>query len=76
MEVEIINPIEYPGWDDLLLTNDQSSFFHTSAWASVLVESYSYTPLYFTIIEAGKLSALIPLMEIKSFLTGKRGILH
>ena len=74
MEVEIINPIEYPGWDDLLLTNDQSSFFHTSAWASVLVESYSYTPLYFTIIEAGKLSALIPLMEIKSFLTGKRGI--
>ena len=30
--------------------------------------------MYFTSIEDGKLSALIPLMEIKSFLTGKRGV--
>jgi hypothetical protein len=71
-EIQIINPIEYPGWDELLLTSTQSTFFHTSAWAKVLSESYKYKPLYFTIIEKGMLSALIPVMEINSFLTGKR----
>ena len=74
MHLQIINPLEYPNWDELLLTNDQSTFFHTSAWAKVLCESYKYKPLYFTSIDNGKLSALIPFMEIKSFLTGKRGV--
>ena len=34
----------------------------------------NYKPLYFTSIDNGKLSALIPIMEIKSFITGKRGV--
>ena len=74
MNIQIINPIEYPNWDELLLTNEQTTFFHTAAWARVLHESYNYKPLYFTAIEDGKLSALIPIMEINSFLTGKRGV--
>ena len=74
MNISIINPIEHPHWDDLLLTADRATFFHTSAWARVLSESYGYKPLYFTIIEGGKLAGLIPVMEIKSFLTGKRGV--
>ena len=31
-------------------------------------------PLYFTVIEDGQLTALIPLMEINSLLTGRRGV--
>lgn len=74
MNIEIINPIEYPGWDELIATNDQTTIFHTSAWARVLHESYGYKPLYFTAIENQKIVSLIPLMEVKSFLTGKRGV--
>lgn len=74
MSLQIIDPTTYPGWDDLLLSTPGSSFFHTSAWAQVLSESYGYTPLYFTIIENGKLRALVPLMEVNSILTGKRGV--
>ena len=74
MNIQIINPIDYPNWDNLLLTNDQTTFFHTAAWAAVLSEAYHYTPLYFTVIDNHKLSALIPVMEINSFLTGKRGV--
>ena len=74
MNIQIINPIEFPTWDDLLLTNQETTFFHTAAWAKVLSESYRYKPLYFTIIENGKLIGLIPVMEIDSFLTGKRGV--
>ena len=74
MDIQIVNPITYPGWDELILSNGGCSFLHSSVWARVLVESYGYTPLYFTVIENGKLQALVPIMEINSFLTGKRGI--
>ncbi|MCK5171116.1 MAG: hypothetical protein KAQ75_14655 [Bacteroidales bacterium] len=71
---EIINPIEYPNWNKLLLTNENYSFFHTSGWANALCESYKYKPLYFTEIENDKLTGLLPVMEVSSSLTGKRGV--
>ncbi len=74
MSLQIINPITYVGWDDLLLSAPGYSFFHSSAWARVLFESYGYTPKYFAIIDNGKLLALTPVMEVNSFLTGKRGV--
>ena len=74
MNLQIFNPIQYEAWDELLLTNEKTSFFHTSGWAKVLHESYGYTPVYITSIEDGKLINLIPMMEVKSILTGKRGV--
>lgn len=73
-KLQIINPLHYTGWDELLQTYSESSFFHTSAWAKVLHNSYHYKPLYYTVVENGKLSMLLPVMEIKSALTGKRGV--
>jgi hypothetical protein len=58
----------------MLLRAPGASFFHSSAWARVLSESYGYTPMYFTVMEGDRLRALIPLMEVNSFLTGKRGV--
>jgi len=72
--VSILKPLDVAEWDDLLLACDCATFFHTAAWAHVLSGSYGYTPLYFTIIENGRLTGLIPAMEIDSFLTGKRGV--
>jgi hypothetical protein len=74
MPSQPINSIEYQGWDDLLLTHPKTTFFHTAAWARVLTESYNYKPLYFAILESKRLLGLIPVMEIRSFLTGKRGV--
>jgi hypothetical protein len=71
---KIINPIDYPKWDELVLSTKGYSFFHSSAWAKVLHQTYGYTPHYFTIVEDGKLLALFPMMEIRSILTGKRGV--
>jgi hypothetical protein len=72
--LQIINPIEYPNWDELLLTNENYSFFHTSGWAKVISESYNYKPLYFTEIANNKLTALIPIMAVNSPFTGQRGV--
>ena len=74
MSLQIINPITYPHWDDLLLSHDDYSFFHSSSWARVISESYKYKPLYFTSINNGKLETLVPIMEVNSLLTGKRGV--
>lgn len=70
----IINPVKYPHWDEILLSTEGYSFFHSSSWADVLKETYDYTPFYFSIITNDKILALIPFMEINSFLTGRRGI--
>jgi hypothetical protein len=74
LNVEIIDPRSFPGWDALIEGAPQASIFHTAAWARVLSESYGYRPLYFAAVESGRLVGLIPVMEIDSFLTGKRGV--
>lgn len=70
---QIINPTEIENWDDQVSGLPGSSFFHGRAWAKVLAQTYDYRPVYFTEREAG-LSAVIPMMEVSSFLTGKRGV--
>jgi len=74
LQLDIINPLNYKGWDELLMSAEGYSIFHSRAWARVLHDSYQYHPLYFTIIDGGKLSALIPVMEVKSAVTGRRGV--
>jgi hypothetical protein len=74
MQLSIINPLNYPNWDDLVLSTDKCSIFHSSHWARVLSESYGYQPLYFVKIADGKLNMLFPFVEINSLLTGKRGV--
>jgi hypothetical protein len=74
MKVDVINPIEFEGWDDLVLSNPEYSFFHSKAWARVICDSYDYKPFYFALIDGNKLKVLIPIIEISSMLTGKRGV--
>jgi hypothetical protein len=74
VKLEVLNPLKFDDWDELLLTSESYSFFHTSLWAKVLCESYKYRPLYFTAIDNRRLSALMPVMEINSLLTGRRGV--
>ncbi len=63
-----------PGWDAMVMAHPQSSFFHGSAWARVLSDSYGFKPRYLTLTSERHLNALLPLMEIDSVLTGRRGV--
>jgi hypothetical protein len=69
-----INPLQEGGWDKMLMACPAASFFHTAAWARTLQNTYDYTPVYFTLREAGRLRSLLPVMEVDSWLTGRRGI--
>lgn len=74
MNLKIINPLDVPHWDDLVLDHIEPSVFYTSSWAKVLKTSYGYSPKYFTAEKGGMLSALLPVMEVRSSLTGRRGV--
>jgi hypothetical protein len=74
LNINITDPLSFPAWDSLILSCPGHSVFHSSAWARVLCEAYHYTPIYFTVIDQDELAALVPLMEIRSLLTGRRGV--
>src|SRR5438105_4313215 len=71
---QTINPLEYAGWDSLLSTHNENAFFHSSAWARVLHASYGHQPFYFCRISDSQLHALLPVMEVSSWCTGRRGV--
>lgn len=72
--VKRVNPIQFQDWDKLLVQHPHHSFFHCAAWAKVLESTYGYTPTYFAINKAGAVHSLLPLMEVDSWLTGRRGV--
>ncbi len=72
--IQIVDPLGQMHWNELVLSHKDRSFFHSSNWAQVLSETYRYKPLYFLIVANNILSGLVPLMEVDSRLTGKRGV--
>jgi hypothetical protein len=73
MRLEVVNPLSIPGWDEALGEWSGASFFHTEKWARVLADSYGYKPAYLR--SAGRpAEVMVPLMEVDSFLNGKRGV--
>lgn len=70
----LLDPLTHPAWDDLVEAHPGSTFFHGSAWARVLQETYGHRPFYFCRLADGQLKELLPIMEVSSFWTGRRGV--
>ncbi|AFH50158.1 Hypothetical protein IALB_2455 [Ignavibacterium album JCM 16511] len=70
--IKIINPSEIADWNNEILRLNNYSFFHSGEWALVLSDTYKYKPVYFCLFKNNILSSVVPAMEIKSTLTGKR----
>lgn len=74
LQVTVENPRNNKNWNRMILDFKGSTVFHTANWANLLSESYGYHPSYFTVLQEGRMKACLPVMEIKSFITGKRGV--
>jgi len=72
-DIQILNPINYNHWDELVGKSPDCSFFHTAAWIRVLSESYHYAPVCF-VSDDKENPSIIPFMDVKSILTGRRGV--
>jgi len=73
LNLQILNPANYNNWDELVRRFSDCSFFHSVAWIKVLSESYHYTPACF-VSDKNDDVAVIPLMEVNSAITGRRGV--
>lgn len=73
-ETRFIDPRSDGTWDSLILKHPEHTFFHSTAWAQVLCRSYGHKPFYLQLCERGELVALLPLLEVNSRLTGRRGV--
>ena len=74
VSLETFDPTTHQGWDTLLSAHSGRSFFHSSAWAKVLRDSYGHRPFYLGQTVGGQLVTLLAILEVASPLTGKRGI--
>jgi hypothetical protein len=74
LEMRICDPVHNPGWDHLVALHRDAGCFHTSAWAKVLQQTYNHHPFYLRFSRGRRLTALVPLMEVRSPFTGRRGV--
>jgi len=58
-------------WDTRLQSFPDATFFHTSAWLNVLQATYGFEPHH--VVLDGRQNGLLPIVEIDSWLTGRRG---
>ena len=73
LRVEVVNPLS-PQWDREELSHPAANVFHLSAWAKVLTTTYGHRPFYLRFSRQDKLAGLVPIMEVHSRFTGKRGV--
>jgi hypothetical protein len=74
MRYEFVNPLTEPDWNASVLKHREATVFHSAQWARVLAESYGYEPKYLRFIDGSMTIAIMPIMEVRSFWTGRRGV--
>lgn len=73
-EFSIVDPEADCSWNEDVQKHRDACAFHTAEWASVLRKTYGHRAAYFRIQRGNRLLAMVPLMEVSSLLTRKRGI--
>jgi len=74
MRHEFINPLTEPEWNNRLPEHRGATVFHSVQWARVLAEAYGYRPQYALFREGQRVVAMVPIMEVRSLWTGRRGV--
>ncbi len=70
--IAIVKPEQDDAVRGLLEVSDQATIYHTPEWRDALVDTYGYEPLYLGLFDRDRLTAIMPLMFVKSWLTGRR----
>lgn len=74
LQVKILNPCEDAAYKEWIVGRRESTIFHSPNWAKLLCESYGFRARYFALYECGEIKGCLPIMEVDSYLTGRRGV--
>jgi len=73
--VETMDPLSGDAWDlAIKQASSAPSVFHGSAWARLLHDTYGHQPHYLCVRRRDRILAFVPLMEVVSKFTGRRGV--
>ncbi len=72
--LKYLDPTVDPHWDENISSFPDANIFHSASWAKTLKDSYGYQPFYASWEKKGTPVCVVPLMEINSVLTGRRGV--
>jgi hypothetical protein len=73
--VRVCDPREDPDWDAQVARFPEATIFHTRAWCRVLADSYGHRPVYLLLRNNEPTwDACLPVLEVRSPLTGRRGV--
>lgn len=73
MKIRFVDPATCPDWNSQLKIPG-ADIFHTAEWCLVLKSAYNYRPVYQVATEDSHIKMLLPIFEIRSFLTGNRAV--
>ncbi len=71
VRIEPIDPGD-PRWMQFLLKHPDATVFHHPSWLSVLSSAYGYTPSCLALLSEDSIVGILPLMEVRSWMTGAR----
>ncbi len=71
---KIVDPTTTPDWDTKVCQHPSVTFFHGAAWARTLKDAYGFTCQYIAVTEKENLCGLLPVMETRSWLRGRKGV--
>lgn len=74
MTITTVNPLGDEQWDARIDGFAGNSFFHGTPWLRVLHDCYAFSPCYILSTDTTGSCAVLPMMEVDSWLTGKRGV--
>ncbi len=72
-EIKQLSTNDEQKWDEFIVNNKNSTFYHQIGWKKVVEETYGYKPYYlFAESEVGDVVGVLPMFLIKDIFFGKR----
>jgi CelD/BcsL family acetyltransferase involved in cellulose biosynthesis len=72
VSVQIVSPWETPEWNDYVSSHPGATMYHTADWCRIVSEIGRYRPACLMSRDGGRVSGVLPVVEIRSRLTGNR----
>jgi CelD/BcsL family acetyltransferase involved in cellulose biosynthesis len=71
-ETVILTERDDPKLTDFLVSTPGATIYHTPEWRNAVTSTYAYEPHYLAYMDGGRIKAVLPLMLVRSWLTGTR----
>ncbi len=72
MEICELKNSDEKSWDEYVLNQPKSTFYHQIGWKNLIKKSYGHKPYYLIAKEDGEVKGVLPLIFMESFFFGRK----